>query len=119
MNFNIFGGIKILWIFLGGHHKIGLYLEVISMHLRVEKRIFFGLLKFQIFIWGPEPKYEEKMRVPPSSGVCSNLPLLNAYKWAFVLVGFCPSGLLSQWAFVQWAFVLVGFGPTLHGGMPL
>ena len=26
---------KILWIFLGGHHKIGLYLGVISMHFRV------------------------------------------------------------------------------------
>ena len=66
--FNIFGGfklteyfsgIKILWILFGGHHKIGLYLEIISMHFRVfsegqgsEWRIFFGLLKFQIFIWG-------------------------------------------------------------------
>ena len=27
-------------------------------------------------------------------------------------MGFCPSGLLSQWAFVQWAFVLVGFCPS-------
>ena len=43
----------------GGHHKIGLYLEVISMHFRVfsegqgtEWRIYFGMLKFQIFIWG-------------------------------------------------------------------
>ena len=32
---NILGGKKILWIFLGGHHKIGLYLGVISMHFRV------------------------------------------------------------------------------------
>ena len=32
---NIFEGMKILWIFLGGHHKIGLYLGVISMHFRV------------------------------------------------------------------------------------
>ena len=32
---NNFGGMKILWIFLGGHHKIGLYLGVISMHFRV------------------------------------------------------------------------------------
>ena len=32
---NIFGGTKILWIFLGGHHNIGLYLGVISMHFRV------------------------------------------------------------------------------------
>ena len=26
------GGMKILWIFFGSHHKIGLYLEVISMY---------------------------------------------------------------------------------------
>ena len=32
---NIFWGMKILWIFLWGHHKIGLYLGVISMHVRV------------------------------------------------------------------------------------
>ena len=55
--FQYFGGgiQKIVWIFLGGHHKIGLYLEVISMYFRVfseaqgtEWRIFFGLLKLQI-----------------------------------------------------------------------
>ena len=43
MNFNILGcfqknkyfwGMKILWIFFGGHHNIGLYLGVISMHFR-------------------------------------------------------------------------------------
>ena len=46
---------------------------------------------------GPKPMYEEKMRVPPPPhlSISSNLSLLNAYKWAFVLVGFCPSGLLS------------------------
>ena len=32
---NIFGGMKILWIFFGGHHKIGLYLGGIKMHFRV------------------------------------------------------------------------------------
>ena len=32
---NVFWGIKILWIFFRGHHKIGLYLVVISMHFRV------------------------------------------------------------------------------------
>ena len=32
---NILGGIKILWIFLWGHHKIGLFSGVISMHFRV------------------------------------------------------------------------------------
>ena len=29
------GGTKILWIFLGGHHKIGLYLGTNSIHFRV------------------------------------------------------------------------------------
>ena len=33
---NIFWGMKILWIFLGVHHKIGQYLGVFSMHFRVE-----------------------------------------------------------------------------------
>ena len=32
---NIFGGMKNLWVFLAAHHKIGLYLGVISMHFRV------------------------------------------------------------------------------------
>ena len=32
---NIFWGMKILWIFFGGHHKTGLYLGVISMHFMV------------------------------------------------------------------------------------
>ena len=56
---NIFGGKKILWIIFWCHHKIGLYLEVISMHFRVfsegqgtEWRICFGLLRVQILIWG-------------------------------------------------------------------
>ena len=31
----IFLGMKILWIFLGGHHKIRLYLGVIFMHFWV------------------------------------------------------------------------------------
>ena len=31
----LFLGMKILWIFFWGHHKIGLCLEVISMHLRL------------------------------------------------------------------------------------
>ena len=65
LNFNIFwgfqknnflGGMKTLWIFFLGLHKIGLYLGVISMHFRVfsecqgtEWGIFFWLLKFKIF----------------------------------------------------------------------
>ena len=32
---NIFEGMKILWIFICGHHKTGLYLEVISKHFKV------------------------------------------------------------------------------------
>ena len=73
----------------------------------------FGLLKFQIFIWGalnswyfwgwkvdagPEPMYEKYESNPPTPWgllISSNLSLLNAYKWAFVLVGFCSSGFLS------------------------
>ena len=44
LKFDIFGGfqkndillgMKILWVFLGGHHIIGLYLWVIIMHFRV------------------------------------------------------------------------------------
>ena len=56
---NNFLGIKILWIFFGGHHKIGLYLGVISMHFRVIFKVkvqnggyLLGLLKFQIFLGG-------------------------------------------------------------------
>ena len=48
-----------MWIFFGGHHKIGLYLGDISMHLRSFLKVkvqnggyFFGLLKFQIFFGG-------------------------------------------------------------------
>ena len=53
---------KILWIFLGGHHTIRRYLGVISMHFWVFFKVkvqnggyffFFGgggVLKFQIFL---------------------------------------------------------------------
>ena len=47
---------KIMLIFLGGHHKIGLYLEVIlRSFLKVKVQnwgYLFGLLKFQIFFGG-------------------------------------------------------------------
>ena len=36
---NIFGGMMKLWIFVRGHHKTGLFLEVISIHLRAWYRI--------------------------------------------------------------------------------
>ena len=70
LNSNILGGFqKILWIFLGGYHKIGLYSEVISMHFRVfsegqgtdwgiflgllkNSNIYLGCLKFMIFFFG-------------------------------------------------------------------
>ena len=52
-----FLGMKILWIFLGGHQKIRLYFLVISMHFLgilqgqgTERGYFGGLLKFQIFL---------------------------------------------------------------------
>ena len=67
LNFNIFGGFqknKYFWgyedfvdIFLG-HHKIGLYLGVISMHFRVvlkfmvQNGIFFGIAKIFKYFWG-------------------------------------------------------------------
>ena len=59
--------------------------------------IFWG----ERFMLGPSLRMK-KMRVPPPPppipwdlSISSNLSLLNAYKWAFVLVGFCSSGLLS------------------------
>ena len=72
----------------GGHHKIGLYLGVISMHLMVfsyskgtewvifnfvakMSNIYLECLKILIFFWvncnsGNGPTYEEKKRVSPS-----------------------------------------------------
>ena len=48
---------KILWIFFLGHHKIGLYSGVISLHLGYFLKVnvqnggsFFWSLKFQIFL---------------------------------------------------------------------
>ena len=54
---NIFGGYDDFVDIFGGHHKIGLYFVVISMHLGSWSRyriwdIFFGLPKFQIFFSG-------------------------------------------------------------------
>ena len=56
---NIFWGMKIKWIFFGGHHKIGLYLEVISMHFKVfsldqgtELGIFFWVAKISNIFLG-------------------------------------------------------------------
>ena len=67
LNSKIFEGFQKTEYFLGyedfvdiswSRHKIGLYLEVISMHFRffsecqgTDWRIFLRLLKFQLFIW--------------------------------------------------------------------
>ena len=54
---NIFFGYEDFVDIFWGHHKIGLYLRVISMHFRsflkvkVQNGDIFGLLKFQFF-WG-------------------------------------------------------------------
>ena len=55
---NLFLGIKILWIFIGGSSHIGLYLGVISMHFRVFLRSRYGMgnifsvAKISIFFCG-------------------------------------------------------------------
>ena len=56
---NIFLGMKILWIFLGGHPKIGLVLRVISMYFRVflkvniqNRDIVLGCKKNQMLFLG-------------------------------------------------------------------
>ena len=45
---NIFGGMKILWIFFGGHHNIELYFGVIFMHF---SRFLRSLYRMGIFFW--------------------------------------------------------------------
>ena len=44
---------------------------------------------------GPSLHMKKNESTPSGLSISSNLYLLNANKWAFVLVGFCPSGLLS------------------------
>ena len=43
-----------IWIFSGGQHKTGLFMEVFSIHFRAFSRyrvgIFWGVAKFQIFL---------------------------------------------------------------------
>ena len=64
---------------------------------------YLGYMKFLIIFgvngrcWAPSLHNKEKKEypLPWSLSISSNLSLLNAYKWGFVLVGFCPSGLLS------------------------
>ena len=41
-------------------------------------------------------KKKREYPLPWGLSINSNLSLLNTYKWAFVLVGFCPGGLLSS-----------------------
>ena len=49
-----FWGMKILWIFLGGHHKTGMVLGVISIHFIVFLRSMYwlGVAKFSIYLGG-------------------------------------------------------------------
>ena len=54
-----FGGYEDFVNILGGRHKIGLYLGVLFMYFRFflkvrvqNGRYIWGLLKFQIFLWG-------------------------------------------------------------------
>ena len=54
ININIFVGMKILWIFLGGHDKIGLVLGVSSMYFSV---FSYGKCTVRIFLRGKNYKY--------------------------------------------------------------
>ena len=60
---NSFGVMNILWLSFWGNYKIGLDLEVISMHFNVKVQngwYFLGKLRFKIFFlislifWGVE-----------------------------------------------------------------
>ena len=56
----IFGGMKFLWMFFGGHHQIGLYLGIIlcilgsflKVKVQTEWGIFFGVAKISNIFWG-------------------------------------------------------------------
>ena len=51
---------NVVWIFFGGHHKIGLYLRFIFMH-------------FRVFACNSESSYDEKkMRGPPPPPPCAS-----------------------------------------------
>ena len=75
-----FWGMRILWIFFWGLHKIGIYLEVISMHFKSFFKVkvqnwgyFFGLLKFQIFFGVleiPDIFWGEGQMLGPSLRTC-------------------------------------------------
>ena len=74
---NIFVGMKILWIFSGGHHKTGLTLGVISMHLgsflkvNLQNGDNFWAVKIPDIFWrqtvdvGSKPTYDEKNESSP------------------------------------------------------
>ena len=81
--FQSFWGFSEKWIFwgiLGGHHKIGLYSGVISMHFRVfskgqgtEWGCFWGSLKFQIFFG--------VLEIPDIFGGMNSRCWARAYVW--------------------------------------
>ena len=73
-----FLGILNLWILFRGHHNIGLYLGVISIHFRAFFRsryriwniflvakisIFGGCLKFLIYFWGELKMLGSNLRI--------------------------------------------------------
>ena len=80
---NNFWGMKIVWIFLCGHYKIGLYLGVISM------LIFFGVLGIpDMFLGerqmlGPNLRMEKKIRVPSGYLTTRSNLTHNTLKWFF------------------------------------
>ena len=123
LNFNIFGcfrKLNIFWyedfvdIFLGSSQNWTIKVQTGGYFLGCSNfKYLLGFFKCLIFFLGgggggggggvngrcwARAYIWRKMRAPPPPwglSVSSNLSLLNAYKWAFVLVGFCPSGLLS------------------------
>ena len=120
---NVFGSMKILWIFFGVITKFDytMHFRVFSEGQGTKWRIFLGLLKFQIYIWGAWNSWyfwgvngrcwawayvwRKTESIPPP-------PQFKPIPVKCISVGFCPSGLLSQWALVLVGFCPVGFCPS-------
>ena len=87
---------------VGGHDKIGLVLGVSSLlcilgyflMVNIQNENIFAWQKFQIFFWvldipdivwrqtvdaGPNPTYEEKVRVPPPPHTHTHSPRVTVY----------------------------------------
>ena len=97
----IFGGMKILWLFFGAHHKIGLvwgsFLCILGSFLKnwdifwIAKisNIFWGCLKFLIFFWrgtvdaGSQPTYAWKYQsIPPPPPPGCKVSSFNCEEWS-------------------------------------